>query len=119
MAENWKKRGHSQTLLALLYIAHLLPLAWWSEEILNYIFRPGWTEIGLHPCYFHADFNLDGWNDYIIQPARDAVLDYYKVRTCIPHLQCLRLYLFNIKLYLFSESAQRNAIRRRGVHARQ
>jgi len=30
---------------------------------------------------FHKIWTLDGWNDHIIQPARDAVLDYYKVRT--------------------------------------
>jgi len=36
------------------------------------------------PMNFHADFTLNGWNDHIIQPARDAVLDYYKVRTLYP-----------------------------------
>ena len=28
---------------------------------------------------FLAKWTLDGWNDGIIQPARDAVLNYYKV----------------------------------------
>ena len=30
---------------------------------------------------FHAKWNLNGWCDHVIQPARDAVLEYYKVRT--------------------------------------
>ena len=85
MAEDKKKRNHSKTLSVLLYIAHLLPLACKSEEILEYIFLPedltrGWED----PRNFHADFTLNGWNDHIIQPARDAVLDYYKVRTLYP-----------------------------------
>ena len=29
---------------------------------------------------FHGYWTLDGWNDDIIQPARDAVLEYYEVR---------------------------------------
>ena len=37
MAENWKKRDHSQTLLALLYIAHVLPLACGSEAIMGVV----------------------------------------------------------------------------------
>jgi len=32
---------------------------------------------------FHAKWCLDGWNDDVIQPARDAVLNYYKVRVSI------------------------------------
>jgi len=39
MADDKKKRNHSKSLLFLLYIAHLLPLACKSEEILEYIFR--------------------------------------------------------------------------------
>jgi len=30
---------------------------------------------------FHAKWNLNGWCDHVIQPARDAVLEYYKVCT--------------------------------------
>jgi len=30
---------------------------------------------------FHAKWTLHGWNDHIIQSARDAVFDYYKVCT--------------------------------------
>jgi len=85
MAEDWKKRNHSKTLSVLLYIAHLLPLVCKSEEILEYIFLPeDLTEGWKYPPNFHADFTLTGWNDHIIQPARDAVLDYYKVRTLYP-----------------------------------
>jgi len=82
MTEDWKERNHSKKLSVLLYITHVLPLACKSEEILKYIFLPedrteGWED----PPNFHANFPLNGWNNHIIQPARDAVLDYYKVRT--------------------------------------
>ena len=33
----------------------------------------------VHLWNFHAKYILNGWNDSIIQPARDAVLDYCKV----------------------------------------
>jgi len=117
MAEDKKKRNHSKTLSVLLYIVHLLPLACKSEEILEYIFLPedrteGWEA----SRNFHADFPLNGWNDHIIQPARDAVLDYYKVRTLYLTYTVLA-YVFNIEPYLFSESVLRRTIRRRGVHA--
>jgi len=79
MAKDWQKRNHSKKLSVLLYIAHLLPLSWMSEGILKCIFRPEWTEGWPPPRNFHADFTLDGWNNSIIQPARDAALDYYKV----------------------------------------
>jgi len=36
----------------------------------------------------------------------------------IPPMQSLRLYVFNIELYLFSGPALHRAIRRRGVNAR-
>ena len=75
-------RNHSKTLSVLLYIAHLLPLAWISEDILKDILLPeDRTEGWKGPVNFHATFTLNGWNDHIIQPARDAVLDYYKVCT--------------------------------------
>jgi len=38
----------------------------------------------VNPKSFHEKYPLDGWDDHIIQPARDAVLDYYKVRTLYP-----------------------------------
>ena len=85
MAEHRSKRYHSENLSVLLYIAHLLPLVCKSEEILEYIFLPeDRTEGWKYPPNFHANFPLNGWNDHIIQPARDAVLDYYKVRTLYP-----------------------------------
>jgi len=92
MAEDKKKRNHSKTLSVLLYIAHLLPLACKSDEILEYIFRRedrrrSWRG----PRNFHTDFTLNGWNDHIIQPARDAVLDYYKVCTKYPIYAVLAL----------------------------
>jgi len=99
MAENWEKRGHSQTLLALLYIAHVLPLACRSEAIMGYIFHMkdrGWRRYGSQN--FHANFSLNGWNDHIIQPARDAVFDYYKVRTLYPTYAVLALTSIQSKL---------------------
>jgi len=92
MAEDEKKQNHSKTLSVLLYFAHLLPLAYNSEGILESIFLPedhtkGWK----NPPNFHADFPLNGWNDHIIQPARDAVLDYYRVRTPYPTSAVLAL----------------------------
>jgi len=80
MAEEWKRRHHFKNLSALLCVTHVLPLACKSEEIMRYIFRPeDCTQLWPPPLNFHAIFTLDGWNDHIIQPARDAVLDYYKV----------------------------------------
>jgi len=92
MADDEKKRNHSKNLLVLLYIAHLLPLACESEEILEYMFFPkdrGFCWYG--PRNFHAKFTLNGWNDLIIQPARDAVFYYYKVRTLYPTSTVLAL----------------------------
>jgi len=85
MADDEKKRNHSTSLLFLLYIAHLLPLACKSEDILEEIFHTGRrsSSWGVQ-INFHANFTLNGWNDHIIQPAREAVLDYYKVRTPYP-----------------------------------
>jgi len=117
MANDENKREHSENLSVLLYIAHLLPFACMSNYILGYIFLPeDLTKSWGNLRKFHANFPLNGWNDHIVQPARDAVLDYYKVRT--PYLTCAVLAL-TIKRYLFSESALRKAIRRRGVHAPQ
>ena len=94
MAEDSKKR--SENLLVLLYIAHLLPHACKSEDILRYIFLPeDRTENRYIPRNFHAVFTLNGWNANIIQPARDAVLDYHKVRTpCLTYavLPSIKLY---------------------------
>jgi len=82
MADDLRKKRHSITLSALLCVAHVLPLACKSENIVNHIFFD-YTE-GLEVPYgFHAEWTLDGWNDDIIQPARDAVLAYYKVSASI------------------------------------
>jgi len=57
----------------------VLPLANKSEDIMKQILLCTGNWEG--PNSFHANYTLDGWNDGIIQPARDAVLDYYRVRT--------------------------------------
>jgi len=71
-ASEWTKEEYSETLLALGYFTHVLPLSCKDAIILRWISHQR----------FHQSWILDGWNDHIIQPARDAVLDYYKVR---PH----------------------------------
>jgi len=92
MAEADKKQKHSKSLSVLLYIAHVLPLACKSDAIVGSFFP---TEDRGNRWYsarnFHADFTLNGWNNHIIQPARDAVLDYYKVRTPYPTYTVLAL----------------------------
>jgi len=109
MAEDEEMRNHSKTLSVLLYIAHLLPLACMSEFILEYIFFPECDEYWGRN--FHADFTLDGWNDHILHPARDAALDYYKVRTRLMSLHTvLTLKLIQPNFICFS--ALRRAIQR-------
>jgi len=78
MADDLGKKKHSITLSALLCVAHVLPLACKSENIMNRIFFDNIGSLEV-PCGFHAEWTLDGWNDGIIQSARDAVLTYYKV----------------------------------------
>jgi len=93
MAEDKEKRNHSKKLLVLIYIAHVLHIACMSEYTLLYIFHTNegeqWNWPG--PRNFHGNFILDGWNDHIIQPARDAILDYYKVCTLYPAYTVLAL----------------------------
>jgi len=85
VAEDQKKTAHSKSLLFLLYTAHLLPLACKSEKIMRYICYPeDRSRCWCGPQNFHAKFPLNGWNDHIIQPARDAALNYYKVRNLYP-----------------------------------
>jgi len=118
MAEDRKKKAHSENLSVLLYIAHLLPLAWMSEDILYFIFSPECTEDWRPPRNFHAEYTLNGWNDHIIQPARDAVLDYYKVHTRPISLHTvLALKLIQPNFICFS--ALRKPIQRQKVLARQ
>jgi len=71
-ANNWKKEVHSNSLVALRCITRVLPLSCKDKTILQWI----------SATRFHGRWNLDGWNDHIIQPARDSVLDYYQV--CMP-----------------------------------
>ena len=78
------KEQHSNILSALLCIAHALPLACRSEETLADIFTNTYMDSnGFEETRsvqdFHGCWTLDGWNDGIIQPARDAVLHYYEV----------------------------------------
>jgi len=97
MAQDLEKRNHSDTLSVLLYIAHVLPLACKSHAIVGHILRTegrSYSSRWRAPRNFHAKFTLNGWNDHIIQPARDAVLDYYKVRT--PYLIYAVLALISI-----------------------
>jgi len=118
MAKDNKKRKHSKHLSVLLYVVHVLPQACKSEDILQYIFVPNCTEGWRRPRNFHADFTPDGWNDHIIQPARDAVLDYYKV-----HMRPISLHIVLalkiIQPNFICFSALRRTIQRQRVHARQ
>ena len=59
----------------MVYVAHVLPLASDCKVILSLIC----AQFGSDD--FHRRWPLDGWNDDIIQPARDAVVEYYKVHT--------------------------------------
>jgi len=61
-------------------MTHVLPLACKSDDIMKWVFCPE-ACARYQRSNFHAVWTLDGWNDHIIQPALDAVLDYYKVRT--------------------------------------
>jgi len=80
MADDEEKRDHSKKLSLLLYLPHVLPRACKHKRIRRYIFNPEASN-SWRAWNFHADITLDGWNDPIIQPALDAVLGYYKVRT--------------------------------------
>jgi len=75
MASDLRKKEHSSAISVLLCIAHVLPLACKSEYIIGGIF----LDHKRLSRNFHAKWLLDGWNDSVIQPARDAVLNYYKV----------------------------------------
>jgi len=70
------KRKYSEDLSTLLCIAHVLPLAQRCWRLVLEI-----SGISRNTEPFHAKWTLDGWNDHIIQPARDAVLEYYWVRS--------------------------------------
>jgi len=70
------KEIHSQTISNIAYVAHVLPLACGSEDVRHQIFNLSFSP----KENFHRKWHLNGWNDDIIGPARDAVLEYYKVR---------------------------------------
>jgi len=72
------KEIHSRTLSKIAYLAHVLPLACSSKRYLRGILRGSTYENG-----FHGKWHLNGWNDDIIGPARDAVLEYHKVRAML------------------------------------
>ena len=57
----------------MIYIAHVLPLACDSDEVKECISNPHFRG------NFHHEWPLNGWNDNIIEPARDTILEYYKV----------------------------------------
>jgi len=78
MADDLRKMEHSNTISVLLCIAHVLPLAGKSVAMLKFIGDKSFE----HVRNFHEKWTLDGWNDDVIQPVRDAVLNYYKV--CAP-----------------------------------
>jgi len=65
------KKRHSTILSTLLCLAHVLPLASKSENIMRRISE--WSRS------FHLEWTSYRWNDVIIQPARDALLDYCEV----------------------------------------
>jgi len=75
------KRKYSEVLSALLCIAHVLPLAQKAWRLRREIFYFSNGSSYEPDNSFHTRWTLDGWNDHIIQPARDAVLEYYKVRS--------------------------------------
>jgi len=75
------KRKYSEVLSALLCIAHILPLVQKSSKLLQEILYFDDRSSYEPRNSFHTRWTLDGWNDHIIQPARDAVLEYYKVRS--------------------------------------
>lgn len=73
-ADNYQKNAHFRSLSTLRCITHALPLSCKDKTILRLI----------PDKYFHQEWTLDGWNEDIIQPARDAVLNYYTV--CITNI---------------------------------
>jgi len=87
--------------------------------MVEYIFLPSdhFSRTWGNPWNFHAQWTLDGWNDHIIQPALDAVLDYYKVSA--PRSLPTLLVLKHTRTLSFSESALCRACRCRKVQTRQ
>jgi len=95
MAGDEKKKAYLENQSTLLCIAHVLPLASKSEDIMGHIFLPEYRSGGWNPWNFHEEWTLDGWNDYIIKPARDSVLGYYKVHKSYISLDSAHTESFN------------------------
>jgi len=84
--EDEKKKDHPPVRV----ITHVIPLAGKSDAILGQILLLE-TRPGKRARNFHKTYEVGGWDDHIIQPARGAILDYYKV--CTPNISsitCLR-----------------------------
>ena len=106
-ADDLSKKRHPETISALLYIAHALPLACKYEKIMQSIFPD--HHLGLRYMHsFHERWPLDGWNDDVIQPARDAVLNYYKVRVSMCPSAVFALNPFDQTRFILSISAMQN-----------
>jgi len=105
MAHDLIKKRHSETISALL--AHALPLACQSERIITIIALDYHWDLGCADS-FHERCPLDGWNDDIIQPARDAVLHYYKARVLIYPSTVLALNPSNRILFILRNSVMQN-----------
>jgi len=92
-ADDVKKKNHSKAIFGLLCITHVLPLACKSDKIMEFIYFDRTWGVK-RPPDFHSTWILNGWNDVIIQPARDAVLSYYKVSAEIfPPSACAKSHL--------------------------
>jgi len=106
-ADDLRKEWHSETISALLCIAHALPLACKSGNILDSILLDHYWGSG-YAYNFHERWPLDGWNDNVIQPARDAVLNYYKVHISLYPFTVLALNPFNQTIFILCSSAMQN-----------
>lgn len=83
-AEDERKKDH----LPIRVITHVLPLARKSDIILG---RIRFLEDRVRSGNFHKVYKTGGWDDHNIQPAREAILDYYKVCTpIVSSIPCLR-----------------------------
>jgi len=100
-AKDLSKTRHSEAISILLYTAHALPLACKSKRLLKSICHDNYRGFGCEGS-FHQRWPLDGWNDNVIQPARDAVLNYFKVHVSIYPSTVLALNPFNQTLFIYS-----------------
>jgi len=96
-ASDLRKRDHSWTLLDLLRITHSLPLVCKSDDIIRHSPEDP-AGFGKWVQDLRVEQALGGWNDHIAQPARDAILYYYKVCACN-----ISLFLASSSLYIYSQ----------------